>query len=443
MQHNHNGRFDVSNYVPIYLTSRGGFNCAKRSITILTDRTAESVIDDKARIPVLFVHYGDQWIRGSEQILLDLLARIDRRRFEPIVWCNGTEMAKQVAALDIQVYQSPFLFYLDNHSPRFNPLAYARNVAEGRRIVTANRVQVIHVNSAAPAQWMVPVARLTRTPVVSHLHAVYLRRGRFASLVHQSDVIAGVSHRVVEHFVKDGMTPERIRVVYNGVDMTTRPAIDGRGFRNRFRLDEDNLVIASAGSLIPRKGFDVLLAAFASGVVPVASCLLILGDGPERASLEALSAKLGLQNRVRFCGHLPRDDVASIFAHCDIVALASRDDAFALVLAEAGRCGVAVVATDVGGIPEVVVNEETGLLVPPDDVEMFADALRRLATDAPLRRRLGDRARARVEHLFDAAGMVAKFQDIYDELASKPPASLGWGRVIAARKPYARLFGFL
>ena len=145
-----------------------------------------------------------------------------------------------------------------------------------------------------------------------------------------------------------------------------------------------------------------------------------------------------MTDRVHFLGY--HEPITDLYASCDIMALASRADAFGLVLAEAGYSRRPVVATRVGGIPEVVVDGETGLLVPSDDVAALADALGRLTADAALRSRMGDAARIRAETKFSVQRMAAEFEDAYERLATLPSTRLGWAAVPSRAVPYTRMF---
>ena len=383
-------------------------------------------------IPVLFTHYGDQWMRGSERVLLDLLAHLDPARVQPIVWCNGTELAATTAAMGVPTHRTDFAYYLDARSPPLNPVRYAGLVREGLGLVRRYGARVLHANSAAPAQWLVPVARLSRRPLLVHLHISYLRRSRYALLLHKADLLVGVSRQVVDDFLSDGVPEERLQVIYNGIDCARLQGGARSGaLRRQFGIAPEALVIAAVGSLIHRKGHDVLLRAL--------SCLnhsdihlWIAGDGSDWSKLEGLTRELGLAARVRFLGFL--DDVPGVLRSADIVALASRAEAFGLVLAEAGAFGLPVVSTLVGGIPEVIAQEETSLLVPPDDPTALAAALGRLAIDPALRHRLGAAGRERVGRLFSVQQMAAAFHDTYDRLAQ--------GAAIGPRtgmRPYWRL----
>ena len=385
-----------------------------------------------APIPVLFTHYGDQWIRGSERVLLDLLTHLDPDRVRPVLWCNGTELAAATAAMGIPTHRSDFAYYFDSGSPPLNPLHYLALVREGLALVRRYGVRVIHANSAAPAQWLVPIARLARRPLLAHLHISYLRRSRYALLLHKADLLVGVSRQVVGDFLTDGVPEERLRVIYNGIDISRLQGGASPGaLRQQFGIAPEAVVIAAVGSLIHRKGQDVLLRAMSVLDRPHVH-LLIASDGPDRPKLEALARELGVAPRVRFLGFF--DDLPGVLRSADIVALASRADAFGLVLAEAGAFGLPVVSTLVGGIPEVIAQEETGILVPPDDPAALAGALGRLADDPGLRHRLGTAARERVARLFSVQQMVAGFHDAYDRLAL--------GGVIGPRagmRPYLRL----
>ena len=385
-------------------------------------------------MPILFTHFGDQWIRGSEVLLLDLLRHLDPARFRPIVWCNGMEMAEACRAAGFTTQRTDFAFYFDAGSPRFSPRVYAGLVREGVALARQHRVQVLHANSAAPTQWLVPVARTLRVPLLSHLHIDYLRRSRYALLLHQADLVVGVSRQVLDEPIHDGVPKSRTQVIYNGIDFARLDAKPGADLRPTLGIAPGTVLIGAVGSLIRRKGHDVLVRAI-SEVENVH--LLVASDGPEREPLQALSAELGLASRVHFLGY--HEPITDIYRSCDVMVLASRADAFGLVLAEAGYSRRPVVATRVGGIPEVVVDGETGFLVPPDDVPALAAAIGRLAADPTLRGRLGAAGRARAEANFSVQRMAAEFSDTYERLANLPRDGLGWTTLPQRMLPYTRM----
>ena len=389
-------------------------------------------------LPILFTHFGEQWIRGSETLLLDLLAHLDAARVRPVVWCNGTEMAEACRSAGYETYRSDFTYYLDAGSPRFNASAYAALVREGLALARRHSVRVLHANSAAPLQWLLPVARTLRLPLLAHLHIDYLRRSRYALLVHQADLIVGVSRQVLDDFFQDGIPAERTQVIYNGIDFARLDGRPGSDLRPRLGIPPGTVLVGAAGSLIPRKGHDVLIRAMAVLTGDYGPHLLIASGGPERETLERLTVELGLSARVHFLGY--HDPITDLYQSCDIMALASRADAFGLVLAEAGYSHRPVVATMVGGIPEVIEDGVTGFLVPPENPQALAHALARLVADGALRARMGEAGRLRAETRFSVQRMAAEFGDAYGHLAALPSAKLGWGNLPGRALPYARMF---
>ena len=396
------------------------------------------LLEPQRPLPVLFTHFGDQWIRGSETLLLDLLSHLDPKRVRAVVWCNGIDMTEACRSAGYATHRTDFAYYFDAGSPRFSPRAYTALVREGKSLARQYGIGVLHANSAAPTQWLLPVARALRLPLLSHLHIDYLRRSRFALLLHQADLIVGVSRQVIDEPLRDGVPPERTRVIYNGIDfdrLTAHPAAD---LRPLLRIPTNAVVMGAVGSLIRRKGHDVLIKAMSALSGDPAPHLLVASDGPERGALQRLASKLGIADRIHFLGY--HDPIADLYRTCDIIVLASRADAFGLVLAEAGYCGRPVVSTRVGGIPEVVLDGETGLLVLPDDVAALSAALSRLAGDAALRTALGAAGRTRAQLVFSAQRMAAEFHVEYDRLARLPQQGLGWPSVARRSSAYLSLF---
>lgn len=367
-----------------------------------------------APLPVLFTHYGEDWIRGSENVLLDLLRHLDRGRIAPVVWCNAPAMEAACRELSVPTYRSDFAIHFDypDSSAPFSWSGYAGRVREAVSLIRRHGIRVLHANSAAPTQWLAPAAAWTRTPLLTHLHIGYMRRSRYALLLHEADLLVGVAAAMTEPLRADGVPASRLRTIHNGID-PARLAPSDPPLRARLGLTPGVFVIGSIGSLILRKGHDLLLQALARLEGAVA---LIAGAGPDAQAIEALARELGVAERVRFLGHMP--DPGSLYAACDVFVLAARREGLPLVLAEAGWCGRPVVATAVGGVPELVRDRETGLLVPREDPQALAAALERLAADPGLRERLGRAARRHVAEGFTVQAMATRFADTYETLAA-------------------------
>lgn len=208
------------------------------------------------------------------------------------------------------------------------------------------------------------------------------QRHRFA-LAPASRIIA-VSHFVARRLrVGSGVDEDRIRVNYNGVRAPTH--------RAALPTTPDTCVIAAAGFMIPEKGFDVLLRALCAlrDVIEADFELVLAGEGPCQQELRDFVHEHQLP--VHFLGL--RQDIPEVFAAADIAVVPSLwHEAFGFVAAEAMRAGVAVIASDIGGLPELLEHEHTGVLVPPGDVEALVESLTRLVQDPEYARQLGSAA---------------------------------------------------
>jgi phosphatidylinositol alpha-1,6-mannosyltransferase len=168
-------------------------------------------------------------------------------------------------------------------------------------------------------------------------------------------------------------------------------------------------MILSTGRLVERKGFDTLISAVALLAKRGRRVTLaVAGDGPDRKRLEELAFKEGVAEQVRFLGSVDRAELPALFAACDVFALAPRSigpdvEGFGIVYLEAGLLAKPVIGTRTGGVPEAVVADVTGLLVPPNDPPALADAILRLMDDPALAARLGFEGRRRAERDFDPA----------------------------------------
>ncbi len=289
------------------------------------------------------------------------------------------------------------------------------------RLLRRERADVLHTHTLAAANALARVAgRLARVPVVSHLHiANHFRPATRALLANLDNATArfaaalvAVSEDTRRAYEEQGY-PRRIRVVYNGVTATTA---DANGLREELSIPADAPLVAEVGRLCDVKGQRELIDAIA--LLPGARAVLVgadleLGGAYERA-LRDHADELGVTERVVFAGY--RDDAARVVAAADVLALPSWTEGLPLVVLEAMALGRPVVATAVGGTPELVADGETGLLVPPRDVAALTAALKRVLDDEGLRRRLGEAGRRRVAERFSSEAMTRDVLAVYDEV---------------------------
>jgi glycosyltransferase involved in cell wall biosynthesis len=249
-------------------------------------------------------------------------------------------------------------------------------------------------------------------PWLINMHSPYHRRSRYVLGMHLADEVVAVASAIAAPLLADGMAPARIKIVYNGFDEKALMQGDAKTLRHALQIPQDAVVGVIAGSLIRRKGHDILFEAMKliSTAEPPFH-LLVIGDGPDRQVFEALAAGLP----VHFLGH--RSDLGAILRDAaDLLVAPSRQEAFGRVIIEAAFAGIPAIGANVDGIPEAIVDGTTGILVPPASPAALADALSRLIADKPWRRRLGlagqDRAREQFSMEICADNMVEEFHEI-------------------------------
>lgn len=360
---------------------------------------------------VLFLHYGEAWLRGSETCLLQLLQRLDRARYRPLVACNQPLFRDACDAVGVEahVVEIPEIM-IDGPQIRLEIGAHQRAFHALLRLVADRRVGLVYCNSGRPGQIGARLARRLGAPRLCHLHAPFYRRYYALWMLWSADSLVFVSDATRRESLSRGRR-RRTVVIHNGVDLERfRPATArDPSVRARLGLPEGVPVVAQIGSLIERKGVATLLAAFARVAAQRPAQLVLAGDGPDRARFERLAAELGVADRVRFLGE--RSDPETLWRDVvDVNVLASRQEALPLSLIEASACGVASVCSDVGGSREVVADGETGLLFPAEDSAALAGRLERLLGDDALRQRFAGAARRRAEASFSVERYAAAIE---------------------------------
>jgi glycosyltransferase involved in cell wall biosynthesis len=232
---------------------------------------------------------------------------------------------------------------------------------------------------------------------------------------------ASLCHAVIAHsramaqtLLDAGVPEAKIHIIHNGAQAPTC-VVDGAAARERLGLCEDDVVIGTLARLAPVKGIDLLIDSMA--LIPSDPVLVIAGDGPERSALE-LQARARAGSRIRFVGAVT-DDPSYIFAASDIFVLPSRLEGLPTVLLEAALRRSAIVATDVGGVAEIIENERDGLIVPPRDAPALAAAITRLLEDPKLRVKLAASAQSHVSALFSESEMVARYAALFNSYARR------------------------
>jgi 2-deoxystreptamine N-acetyl-D-glucosaminyltransferase/2-deoxystreptamine glucosyltransferase len=220
--------------------------------------------------------------------------------------------------------------------------------------------------------------------------------------------------RTAELLREDGVPEDKVHVLPSGFD----PALFERPGEDLFP-GVPHPRIGYVGRLAEQKRPDLLVRAFDDLAVP--AWLVVVGDGPLRARVEAAVRRSRSRERITLHGFVAHDQVPAVLGSLDLLVLPSIYEEMGSVLAEAMACGLPVVASDVGGIPDVVRDGETGILVPPGDVEALTKALDGVLSDDDLRTRLGEEAR-RQSARYSWPGLAARIAELYAAARSAPGA---------------------
>jgi teichuronic acid biosynthesis glycosyltransferase TuaC len=261
-----------------------------------------------------------------------------------------------------------------------------------------------------------PVVITARGTDVNLIPRYRLPRAMILWAARQAAGIVTVSRALKDALVELGVPAERIRVLRNGVDLALFRPHDRAAARATLGLQGPTLL--SVGLLIERKGHDLVIGALPR--LPGFG-LLIAGEGPERAALEALAARLGVADRVRFLGSVPHDELPRLYSAADALVLASSREGWANVLLEALACGTPVVASPIWGNPEVVAQPDAGILMTERSAAGVAEAVGRLFRTLPDR----ERTRRYAEDFSweeTTDGQVRLFEEILGRRAPAPVA---------------------
>lgn len=381
-------------------------------------------------ISILYVSNTEK-MSGAEFSLLSLMRGLDRKQFQPLLLLPGeglfAECARK-AGIELQIV--PFMVrFGEAFRPRVLPRV-AACVWQVRRIIRRRRIRIVHANSPRAAYIGALAGRLAGAFTLTHVRDIeqspFGSRAKSRLLGFLSDRIVAVSQATADAIL--AVNPAlrgKVKVVYNGIEreaITVRPAAETRG---RLGISTAVKLIGSAGILHAAKGQDILIRAAVRlrAEYPELKVLLIgqvfhANDAEYEKKLEKLVVELGIKGSIVFTGF--RNDVCDLIQAMDVfVHPAVFQDPLPRILLEAAACGRPIVATKTGGIPEIIQDGISGLLVEPGNADALADAVLALLRHPDKAMRLGQEAMKRIEQTFSLRRHISAITAIYRQFASK------------------------
>lgn len=368
------------------------------------------------RNPISVLYFTNSDLRGgAEEHILTLLRKLDRKVFRPILACP-TECAEKLrpdlpadVAVECLQYQWPY------------QVASALRLAE---IIRKHRVGILHSHLFVSSIAASPIGWLSRVPVI--LETPHLREAWRHGAIKGNYAIDRAAGRFVDHYVavsdansrylidEKKLPAKKVHVIRNGCDLKKFDPLREapKGLKNSLGFSADDPVVVVLGRLEPQKGHRFLLQAFANVLREMPNARLVcVGAGALDRELQDQCGELHIEDRVRFVGY--QSNVADWLALADLTVLPSLFEGLPLVAIESLAAQRCVVATAVDGTTEVVINEQTGLTVPPSNAPALAEAIARLLRQTELRHSLARAGRQWVVENFSEEQQIRKTEDLY------------------------------
>ena len=364
---------------------------------------------------------------GVRRHFRDLVAHLDKERFSVDVVCSTLRDAGFLNDIESMRLGGAGVAVVQM-SRAINPASDVAALAAMRRAIRQSKPDVVHTHSSKAGFLGRLAARLEGTPAIIHTPHVFPfemeaprpRKTLYFLLeklaARWTDRFICVSRHERDFAVQSGLAPaSRFVLIENGIGAPPPvPPSDAEKHRMELGLEPADLVVGAVGRFTPQKGYGYLVLA-AEGVVkrfPNAKFILV-GDGETREAIESMAARLRLRSHFVFTG--AREDALSLYPLFDLFVLPSLWESLPYALLEAMAAGRAIIATQVGGIPEAIAHGQTGCLVPPKDPAALAQAMIELLPNEPRRQALGSAAREVVHSRYGLDRMVRLTETLYTE----------------------------
>jgi glycosyltransferase involved in cell wall biosynthesis len=347
---------------------------------------------------------------GAEMLVSRIASGLDQARFRSIIGLFDLGWLKdRCEILGFPAFVIPMKSQWD-----------FRWIVQCCRLVRQQNVSLIHAHEFRANAFGALVARLCGVPLVGTVHGKnyypdHAKRRMAYRWVSRTANMVAVSHDL-RSFLEEriGIAHGRVTVIHNGVDMIEHGSLaQERWLRSELGVDQEEFVIGIVGSLYPVKGHACLFHAMKTVVAHRPKTrLLVIGQGELEQTLRQMVSELEIEQVVSFLGL--RDDVPRILPLLDLFVLPSLSEGLSVALLEAMSAGVPVIASNVGGNPEIIANEETGYLVPPQEPDALAASIIKLMGNQESAKVLGERGRKWVAREYTTERMLQRYQDLYE-----------------------------
>ena len=356
---------------------------------------------------------------GAERVVVSLVGNLDREKYEITV---GMFMNPSRPA-------DGFLQDIERLGCRVRVIEL-RKVFEWRQIqdllgvLAEGQIQILHTHAYRSDILGLLAAKRLGIPIVTTVHgcwdpeSVKMRFYAYCERIsfRYFNRIIVVSEELRQRMVELGVPIDKLRKICNAID-TTRYSNhrSASTFRKEFGIENGTMLVGTIGRLSPEKGLGDFLRAAQQVLMHRAHVkFVIAGDGPEKKPLQEMAEGLGLEKHVIFCGH--RQDVSQVYNALDIFVLSSLAEGLPIALLEAAFHAKPIIATSVGGIPEVVENNKTGILVPSHDPVQLGNRMLELLSDGGKAKTMGIAAKRRIETEFGCKSWIRAIEDVYEEV---------------------------
>ncbi len=362
---------------------------------------------------VLFLHHGIFYNRGSEKVLLCLLDNLDRERFEPLLVCNHKLFAADAEKQGVKTLQLDWPeVMIEKGHVKLQFFAVLKTILWLKRLIKKESIELLVCNSGLTTQTGYYAAKLSGVSCLSYIHSPFTKRYIYLYGLHKTNLAVFVS-KAIKTAMNKKVTFGDAMVIHNGIDIERfKPvAIRNRNLVGKVKVDDNVPIIGQIGSLIHRKGIDLLIeAAKLLRQKSIEFHIVLAGCGSEENEYKERVTQLNLDDVITFAGDVDAPDM--YYKHLfDINVLASRSEAFGLTLAEGAACGLPCVGSNTEGIPEVICDKKTGLFFESGNAKDLADKLELLIRDPSLRESMGQMGREFVVENLSQAKQVESFNN--------------------------------